>query len=324
MSEVARTIVRRLRSLSWNVIGSALSAIIVIAAAAVLLQLLSDVDLTRMIAALKAKPLGSVLLATGFAACGLIGLSAYDWFALRTIGKDGVPYRVALFGSFTAYTIGHNLGATVLTAGAIRWRIYSRWGLTLGDIAKVAFITGLTFWLGNAFLLGSSMAYAPAAASAIDRLPESLNRIIGLTGLAIIATYLVWLLPRPRNVRLAGLRINLPSAPMTVVQIGIGTFDLLCGSAAMYCLFPEVPGIDPINLLVIFVAALLLGFLSHAPGSLGVIEAGMLMGLPQFQKEELLASLLMFRVLYFMLPLSLAVALLGLRELLLRREDPRC
>ena len=54
-----------------------------------------------------------------------------------------------------------------------------------------------------------------------------------------------------------------------------------------------------------FVAAVLLGFLSHAPGSLGVIEATMLVGLPQFPKEELLASLLVFRVLYFIIPLCL-------------------
>jgi hypothetical protein len=70
-------------------------------------------------------------------------------------------------------------------------------------------------------------------------------------------------------------------------------------------------------LLVVFVTAILLGFLSHAPGSLGVIEVAMLVGLPQFPKEELLASLLIFRFVYFVLPLALAALLLGLRELLL-------
>jgi hypothetical protein len=83
----------------------------------------------------------------------------------------------------------------------------------------------------------------------------------------------------------------------------------------MYILLPAQPAIDFITLLVVFVTAILFGFLSHAPGSLGVIEVAMLVGLPQFPKEELLASLLIFRFLYFVLPLALAALLLGLREL---------
>jgi hypothetical protein len=82
----------------------------------------------------------------------------------------------------------------------------------------------------------------------------------------------------------------------------------------MYVLLPEEPAIGFVMLLIVFVTALLLGFLSHAPGSLGVIEAAMLIALPQFQKEELLASLLIFRFVYFILPLCCAVVALGLRE----------
>jgi uncharacterized membrane protein YbhN (UPF0104 family) len=82
----------------------------------------------------------------------------------------------------------------------------------------------------------------------------------------------------------------------------------------MYALLPADPSIDFVTLVVIFVTAALLGFLSHAPGSLGVFEAAMLVALPQFQKEELLAALLIFRVLYFILPLCAAVLLLSARE----------
>jgi glycosyltransferase 2 family protein len=67
--------------------------------------------------------------------------------------------------------------------------------------------------------------------------------------------------------------------------------------------------------LVIFLTAILLGTVSHAPGGLGVIEVTMLIGLPQFQREELLAALLTFRALYFVIPVLLATLTLGLREL---------
>lgn len=106
----------------------------------------------------------------------------------------------------------------------------------------------------------------------------------------------------------------LPSSRLTLLQIAIGVADLSLATLAMQALLPVQPTIDFTALLVIFVAAVLLGFLSHAPGSLGVIEATMLVGLPQFPKEELLASLLVFRVLYFVIPLCLAAILLGARE----------
>jgi glycosyltransferase 2 family protein len=318
MSEAARTITRALlKRPSWNLIGVAISVLIMIAAVAVMVRLSSDIELAKVVAALKAKPMADILLAAVFVGCSFITLSAYDLFALRTIGKDAVPYRVALLASFTSYTIGHNLGAMVFTAGAVRFRIYSAWGLTIVDVAKIAFITGLTFWLGNAFVLGCGMSYAPAAAGAINQLPEWINRLIGLSSLALVAVYVLWLLPRSRVVGPPRLQIALPTARRTAVQIGIGTLDLGACAAAMYVLLPAYPGIDPIDLLVIFATALLLGFFSHAPGSLGVIESAMLVGLPQFQKEELLASLLIFRILYFLLPVSLAVALLGVREFLL-------
>jgi uncharacterized membrane protein YbhN (UPF0104 family) len=146
-------------------------------------------------------------------------------------------------------------------------------------------------------------------------LPPGMNRLIGLAGLGIIAAYLLWLLPRPRAIGRADWRIVLPNAQLTLVQIGIGILDLSFGALAMYALLPAHPPIEFVPQLVVFVTATLLGFLSHAPGSLGILEAAMLVGLPEFPREQLLASLLIYRVLYFVLPLCLAALALGLREI---------
>ena len=94
----------------------------------------------------------------------------------------------------------------------------------------------------------------------------------------------------------------------------------------MYALLPGEPAIDFSVLLVTFVLATLIGFLSHAPGSLGVFDAAMLVGLSQLDKNELLASLLIFRVLYFILPFFMALCILSLRELwmnLSRRKESK-
>jgi uncharacterized membrane protein YbhN (UPF0104 family) len=102
---------------------------------------------------------------------------------------------------------------------------------------------------------------------------------------------------------------------LTLLQIGIGVLDLIMVTLAMFVLLPTLPPVELPNIMVVFLTATLLGTVSHAPAGLGVIEATMLLGLPQFQREALLAALLTFRALYFLLPLFLASVSLGIREL---------
>ena len=96
-----------------------------------------------------------------------------------------------------------------------------------------------------------------------------------------------------------------------MLQILIGVVDLGFCALAMYLLMPTQPDIDFVSLAVVFILATLLGFASHAPGSLGVFDAAMLVALPQFGKEQLLATLLVFRILYFLIPFAIAISIMG-------------
>jgi len=300
--------------IGWNSIAVAISVLIVAIAAITLWRLIHEIEPRQIIAALKAQPPHGIFIACGFVLAGYFMLACYDIFALRVTGWRAVPMRIAAFASFTSYTIGHNFGAPVFTSNVLRYRIYSALGLSVVDVARIAFITGQTYWLGNMLMLGCGVLYVPAAASAIDHLPASINRVLGILGLMAVASYLVWLLPRRRVIGRANWRIVLPTAQMTLVQIVIGTLDLIFVSLAMYVLLPAQPPVGFAELMVIFVTSMLIGIVSHAPGSLGVIEAAMFIGLAQFQKEQLLASLLTFRILYFVGSLCLAALVLGLRE----------
>src|SRR5205823_9466699 len=100
-------------------------------------------------------------------------------------------------------------------------------------------------------------------------------------------------------------------------QIGIGIVDLTCCASAMFVLLPDEPHIAFVSLAVIFVSATLLGFASATPGGLGVFDAAMFVALWQFDKEELLAGLLLFRLLYYVIPFALSLLILGARELML-------
>ena len=317
----ARTVVGKFGG-KWPSV--ALSVSMAALATFVLWHLLRNIDVGKVIAALEAQPIHNIVIAALFATGGYITLTFYDVFALRTIGRRTIPFRVAALASFTSYTIGHSLGAATLTGGLVRLRVYSAWGLTILDITKIAFVTGMTFWLGNAFVLGGAMSYAPEAASVVDHLPVSINRLIGLAALLGLLCYLLWLSPRPRVIGYANWKIVLPSVRFTLVQIAIGATDLVLITLAMYTLLPPAPAIGFLPVLVIFVTATLLGTVSHVPGSLGVIEAALLIGLSQFGKEELLASLLTFRVVYFVIPFLLATLVLGLRELGLLARRKTC
>jgi glycosyltransferase 2 family protein len=300
----------------------ALSVSMALLAAFVLWHLLRHIDVGKVVAALEAQPIRNIVIAGLFAVAGYITLTFYDVFALRIIGRRAIPFRVAALASFTSYTIGHSLGAATLTGGLVRLRVYSAWGLNVLDIAKIAFVTGMTFWLGNALVLGGAMSYAPEAASVVDHLPAWINRLIGLTALLGLVGYLLWLAPRRRVVGYANWKIALPSVPFTLIQIGIGATDLVLVTLAMYTLLPPSPHVGFLPVVVIFVTATLLGTVSHVPSSLGIIEAALLIGLPEFGKEELLASLLTFRVIYFVIPFLLATLALGLRELRLLLARP--
>jgi hypothetical protein len=310
--------------IGWKRLGIAASLVIIAFAISTLVRTLKGIDTGVMLVALTEIPPHHIALAALCVIGAFCTLTFYDFFALRTIGKKHVPYRIAALSSFTSYSIGHNIGATVFTGGAIRFRIYSDYGLSAVDVAKICFLSGLTFWLGNAFVLGIGMAWHPWAASAMDQLPAAINRLIAIGVVSAIVAYFVWLSlgEERRELGQNGWKVRLPSAPLTLVQILIGVLDLGFCALAMYLLMPAQPGIDFMSLAVVFILATLLGFASHAPGSIGVFDAAMLVALPQFGREQLLATLVVFRILYFMIPFGIAISIMGTRELWLNVVQP--
>jgi uncharacterized membrane protein YbhN (UPF0104 family) len=285
--------------------------------------MLQDLDLDEVVDALNSIPLTNIALGALFVAAGYFTLTFYDLFALRTIGRSDVPYRVAALAGFTSYSIGHNVGASVFTGGAVRYRIYSAWGLDAIDVAKVCFIAGLTFWLGNATVLGLGVTYAPQAASSVDQLPAWLNRLFAVAALIVLAGYVAWVWRKPRVIGREGWEVTLPDGRLTLLQIGLGIVDLGFCALAMWVVMPEEPHIGFVQLSVIFVSATLLGFASSSPGGLGVFDAAMLVGLWAFDREQLIAGLLLFRLLYYIIPFTLALAILGAREVWLRIAKAR-
>src|SRR5215475_1285943 len=324
MLEAIRRAMRVLRQKQiLHRLGVAISVTVIGIACYVLYHMLRGIDTNEVLEAIKSTEPRQIALAALFVAAGYFTLTFYDLFAVRAIGHSHVPYRVNALAAFTSYSIGHNVGASVFTGGAVRYRIYSGYGLDAIEVAKICFIAGLTFWLGNATVLGLGVAYHPEAAVPIDQLPVWLNRLIGIAMLAVLVCYVIWVWSAPREIGQGEWKVRLPSGPSTLLQIFIGILDLGFCSLAMYMLLPGEPNIDFVTIAVVFVSATLLGFASHAPGGLGVFDAAMLVALWQFDKESVLAGLLLFRLLYYLAPFATALVILGVREIWLNLRGAR-
>ncbi len=201
-----------------------------------------------------------------------------------------------------------------LVSPIIRFRIYSSNGLGTIDVANICFLTGLTFWLGNLTALGLSLLNEANAVSLIDYLPPLVNRLIAAALLLGVVVFLIWSWLNPRSIGIWRWPVKLPSGPMVLLQIAIGIVDLGAAALAMYVLFPAGMNIGISRITAVFIVATILGFASHTPAGIGVFDAAILIGLGSEDKEPVIAALLMFRLLYHLLPFVLALGLFGAVE----------
>jgi hypothetical protein len=291
--------------------GAVISLVIGTAAIFGLTHALRNIDYDQVFDVIRATDFSTIALALVLVTASYGSITLYDWLALHTMGRKDVPYRIAALASFTSYPIAHGIGAVALISPVIRYRIYSGNNLGALGVANICFLTGLTFWLGNMTALGFSLLYEPTAISVIDHLSPTINRLLALVLLCGVTAFLVWSWRHPRSVGRSQWLVRLPSGPLVLLQILVGLLDLTAAALAMYVLIPSGLDVGLFRLLAVFIAATLLGFASHAPAGLGVFDATILIGLGSEDREQMLAVLLMFRFLYHLVPLSIALLLFG-------------
>jgi hypothetical protein len=299
--------------------GAVISIAIAVGAIFALTHALRNIDYDQVFAIIRGTKFSTIALALMLVTASYGTITLYDWLALHTMGRKDIPYRIAALASFTSYPIAHGIGAVALISPVIRYRIYSVNGLGAMGVANICFLTGLTFWLGNMTALGFSLLYEPAAISVIDHVSPAFNRAVALALLCSVGAFLAWSWLFPQAIGKSRWLVRLPSGPLVLLQIVVGLLDLTAAALSMYVLLPAELDIGLFRLMAVFIAATLLGFASHAPAGLGVFDATILIGLGGGDgKEQLLAALLTFRLLYHFVPLSIALVLFGGVELLRR------
>jgi len=245
-------------------------------------------------------------------------LTGYDLLAFAYIRKP-LPRGQIAWASFLAYAIANNVGFAMLSGASVRFRFYTRWGVTAEELSRIVFSYSVTFWLGL-FLLGGASLVLSAPATA-DELPgRQMLFVAGLVLIVAAPAYVVATILRRKPLRIRDFELPLPPVRIAVAQVAISAVDWALAGAVLYALLPS-SALSFLQFLGIFLVAILLGMVSHVPGGVGVFEGLMVVLLrPSLSSGQLLPSLVVFRAVYYLLPLG--VALIGLvgDELWQRRE----
>jgi uncharacterized membrane protein YbhN (UPF0104 family) len=279
----------------------------------ILVHVISGISWTAVRQAIAATSAEQIVAAAFFTELSYLALTGYDGLGLRQL-KLRVPYKTTALASFTSFAISFTLGFPLIIAGTVRYWIYSQAGLTASKVASLTVIAGVTYWSGSGILLGAGLAFHAGAISAINRLWPILNVLMGIAIIGTACAYLVWATIKRRNVTFKGFRLELPGPGLWLGQITLGVIDQCAAAAALYMLLPNHDQLDFFTFATVYVFGCILGVASNSPGGIGVFEAAMLKSLPIASGEALFASLVLFRIIYYLLPFVLALALLGATE----------
>jgi uncharacterized membrane protein YbhN (UPF0104 family) len=255
--------------------------------------------------------------ALSLVALNYVVLIAYDWLAVWYL-KVQVPFRRVALAALIAYVTSYNFGV-LLGGTSVRYRFYSRWGLSLAQIARLVAVITLTCWLGLFTLAGIVFLVEPLSIPHMFRFYISNVHVLGLILLAAVAGYyalgaLKWMPPILKK-----HQFEIPPAWVTTLQIIIAGSDFALAAAVFYVLLDPWTSAGYPLVLGIYLLATVAGYLSHVPGGLGVFELVVLSLLPASDSGHVLSSLLAFRVIYFLLPLAGGLALWGGYEMATRR-----
>lgn len=297
-----------------NLLTALLMLVVVGVAGLVIARVLAGIDAQEIMVAMGAITPPQIVMSLLLTALSYVVLTGYDVLALRAIGKPQRYWRAAL-GSFSAYTFSHNLGFAPITGAAARWRAYRGTDLTPADIARLVVIAGVTFWLGIFVLLGFSLILFPGALRIENAtLDYPLQAAIGGAILAVISLYLVACARQWGPIRIMGWTLPVPTLRQALAQFALAATDIAIASAALLVLLPAAAWHHYPDFLVAYVVAMVVALVTHAPGGLGVFEAVILVTLPDVDKPALVSALILYRLIYYWLPLLVAALALAANE----------
>lgn len=285
-------------------------------ASALVYHALRRYSLAEIIDSLHAISAGHLALGAAFTAGSFLCLTGSDALAVRYTGRE-LPYSRIALASFTSLSIGHTLGFAVFSSGAIRYRFYSGWGLSAGDVGRIILFCGMNVVLGLMTLGGLAGLISPDLVAEMFRITPSAVVSLGILLLVTVAIYLGLAAFVHRPIRIHRFELPVPHLRLALGQVAIGTTDFLLVSAVLHQMLSATAAISFFPVAATYVAANAAAIAAHVPGGLGVIEAVFLALVPG---ANVLGALVVFRALYYLVPFVIGCVVLGIAEIVRRRR----
>lgn len=263
-------------------------------------------------AAIKALSPGSVLAGLALTALNYTAMTGHDFLALRYLRRE-LPYRRIALAALTGYAFSHNLGFAMISGGSVRYRLYAGWGFSAIDVTQIVLFATVTIWVGFLTLGGLVFLFEPLPLSPLPAALPSLGPL-GVLLLLLVGMYVLACAMARAPLRVRGWNLRLPSWRLALAQTALSTFDWALAAAALFVLLPPESHLSYPAFVGLFLLAQFTGVASQVPGGVGVFEGLMVVLLPGTPVAALLGSLLVFRAIYYLLPLAVAAAALGLYE----------
>jgi uncharacterized membrane protein YbhN (UPF0104 family) len=300
------------RSRRRQLLGAFVGLVLFGAAIYVLRSELQTHSLQEIITELRALPRLRVVLALLATILGYAALAGYDAISLHALGHTLPPYRIG-YAAFLAYAFANTLPLSVLTGSSVRYRLYSQWGLSASEAARVVTLNTVTYVVGLLASAGVAFAIQPVLLPGFLRLPLRSARPLGFVCLVLVVLYLGWSSRKNGPLRIFSWELPRPTLGRAVAQIGVSGLDWVFSGAALYVLLPHV---IPFH---VFFAVFLLGqiasLVAQVPAGLGVFEAVVLWSLgPTHRAPAIIVALVGYRVIYFFLPLAVATLIWLVQE----------
>lgn len=247
------------------------------------------------------------LLAIAATLLAYAALAGYDHLALLHLRRK-VGWLYITLCSFTTYALAHNIGASVFSGSVVRYRAYTAKGLSGAEVGVLVAFCSFTFALGTIVLAGIVLVIEPSLAERfVDMLPMAASAGLGWFMLALVALYVVGSALRLRPLRIGAFELHYPALPIVARQLVIAPLELIGAGAIIYFALPEAGNPGFVIVLGIFLISFSAALLSHAPGGLGVLELVFITGLSEMDPADVLAALLVFRLLYLIIPFILSL-----------------
>jgi uncharacterized membrane protein YbhN (UPF0104 family) len=299
----------------------AMTAVIFVAALVLLYHEFEDVALGDVIAHFTALPKGQLLAAAGVTAASYMLLTGYDFLALRYVRRR-LCVRDVLLASFIAFAFSNSVGLQVLSGGSMRYRIYSSFGLGAVEIGEIVGFCTAAYALGVITLGGLLALFNSAEIASLLHLPQTGIAAGGVVLLGCSAAFLaasLW----GKSIALGPYRLRAPSFIIAIATVVLASLDAALAGTVVYVLLPVDLSIGYLSFLSIYLVAATASVLSLVPGGLGVFESVFtLMTAPQ-SKAAALGVFLVYRLVYFIIPLVIAIGCFLQHELAPRRVQQK-